>query len=639
MQAPGEHYVSALGSNEYPYDTWEKAAHSIQDAVDAETPTGVFVAPGRYIGNVVVPEGTSVYGAGAASCTIRGVPPGHEYWSSVVFVDAGALLSGFTVEAEGCWDGVICYGGEVRDCVVIGARSIAVCANDGLIQACTVLGNNSGIHVRGVTVVYDTVVSGSLTGVGGAGDEGYSVLLHCTISGNRTGVTNADTMPLAVRDSIVWGNSDGDIRWFSLPDVVGCVTSDERLVGINGNISAEPLFVGWGDFNDSDNPIYVGCSNAGEQDGTQDKPFPTIGAALRTYDFHLAIGSPCVGAASDGLNIGAFPHDVPARERSASVLINVAPGTYNEGELMLRDGVHLKADPSGAATIAPPQYKDAAWMEGASSIQGFSLPVNLGDAVICAPRSAPLISRCRIFPYALGEYSAAVTAYGRGGRPSLAGCVVEGFDTAIACSAIIESCTLMENTTAVLGAQDGEPPEIRNSVIWSLEPDGLSALLNVPASNISHCLVSDPSLDGINGNVFGDPQFVGARNGDFRLLPDSPCIDAGFNDPELPETDIAGMHRIMFGGKSLTVDMGAYEYYINELTAGPGAEEATLTWSSLGDRSYSILYSDDLLSWLLADGSVRSAGNMTTSRIDDGSQTGVPPSLAPRRFYRILENP
>jgi len=30
---------------------------------------------------------------------------------------------------------------------------------------------------------------------------------------------------------------------------------------------------------------------------------------------------------------------------------------------------------------------------------------------------------------------------------------------------------------------------------------------------------------------------------------------------------------------------------------------------------------------------------MTTSWTDDGSKTGVPPSLAPRRFYRILENP
>jgi len=133
---------------------------------------------------------------------------------------------------------------------------------------------------------------------------------------------------------------------------------------------------------------------------------------------------------------------------------------------------------------------------------------------------------------------------------------------------------------------------------------------------------------------------VDAEKRDFRLLPGSPCIDAGDNSvPELPETDIAGMRRIMYGGKNFTVDMGAYEYYINELEPGPGADESTLTWSSVGDKTYSIFYSDDLLTWHLADDSVLSGGYTTNSWTDDGSLTGVPPSVAPRRFYRILENP
>jgi hypothetical protein len=86
---------------------------------------------------------------------------------------------------------------------------------------------------------------------------------------------------------------------------------------------------------------------------------------------------------------------------------------------------------------------------------------------------------------------------------------------------------------------------------------------------------------------------------------------------------MAGMHRIMFGGKSLTVDMGAYEFYINALTPGPSPDQTTFTWSSLADKTYSVFYS----------------GNTTTSWIDDGSQTGAPPGLVPRRFYRLLENP
>lgn len=39
---------------------------------------------------------------------------------------------------------------------------------------------------------------------------------------------------------------------------------------------------------------------------------------------------------------------------------------------------------------------------------------------------------------------------------------------------------------------------------------------------------------------------------------DSPCVDAGFNDvPNLPETDLLGRPRILHGGRSLTMDMGA----------------------------------------------------------------------------------
>ncbi len=49
--------------------------------------------------------------------------------------------------------------------------------------------------------------------------------------------------------------------------------------------------------------------------------------------------------------------------------------------------------------------------------------------------------------------------------------------------------------------------------------------------------------------------------------------------------------------------------------------------------------SDDLLAWHLAEERVSSAGNQTTFWTDDGSLTGVPPSLAPLRFYRVLENP
>ena len=85
--------------------------------------------------------------------------------------------------------------------------------------------------------------------------------------------------------------------------------------------------------------------------------------------------------------------------------------------------------------------------------------------------------------------------------------------------------------------------------------------------------------------------------------------------------------------------MGAYEFYINKLHPVPGTNEAVFTWSSLADRTYSIFYTDDLLNWHLAIANFPSSGNQTTSWTDDGSLTGIAPSLAPMRFYRVLENP
>jgi hypothetical protein len=66
-------------------------------------------------------------------------------------------------------------------------------------------------------------------------------------------------------------------------------------------------------------------------------------------------------------------------------------------------------------------------------------------------------------------------------------------------------------------------------------------------------------------NISMDPMFTDAANGDFTLLSDSPCIDAGTNTIAgytFPTYDLAGNQRIQDGdGDTISiVDMGAYEY-------------------------------------------------------------------------------
>ncbi len=156
-------YVSPSGSNTAPYDTWEKAAHVIQDALDlARGGDLVWVGDGEYasggkvtnglLTRVVVPdyvELRSVNGAGStllrgAAGTGTNAPFGPDAVRGA-YVGAFARMSGFTVvgghtdwaapeEEEGGEDelaeegedddhlsggGIYVWGGTVMDCVAV----------------------------------------------------------------------------------------------------------------------------------------------------------------------------------------------------------------------------------------------------------------------------------------------------------------------------------------------------------------------------------------------------------------------------------------------------------------------------------------------------------------------------------------
>jgi len=71
---------------------------------------------------------------------------------------------------------------------------------------------------------------------------------------------------------------------------------------------------------------------------------------------------------------------------------------------------------------------------------------------------------------------------------------------------------------------------------------------------------------GFNGTISEDPRFVDMDNGDYRLLEDSPCIDAGDGD-SATDTDLDQRERVdqidvddTGIGDPTYVDMGAYEF-------------------------------------------------------------------------------
>jgi hypothetical protein len=81
---------------------------------------------------------------------------------------------------------------------------------------------------------------------------------------------------------------------------------------------------------------------------------------------------------------------------------------------------------------------------------------------------------------------------------------------------------------------------------------------------VSYCNVQGGYLG--TGNIDADPLFVDPDNGDLRLSPNSPCIDAGDNTdvPKGVLRDLDGNPRFVAdacaGAGGATVDMGAYEF-------------------------------------------------------------------------------
>jgi len=148
--------------------------------------------------------------------------------------------------------------------------------------------------------------------------------------------------------------------------------------------------------------------------------------------------------------------------------------------------------------------------------------------------------------------------------------------------ATITNCTFSDNSAGEGGgihnSELGSSAMLTNCILWgNTAARGPQASLRIQSSmETNYCCIEDGQggiydpYQGLiwgTGNIDADPCFVQPGysdanglwiDGDYHLLTDSPCIDAG--DPnyiaEPNETDLDGKPRII-GGR---IDMGAYEY-------------------------------------------------------------------------------
>jgi hypothetical protein len=248
------------------------------------------------------------------------------------------------------------------------------------------------------------------------------------------------------------------------------------------------------------------------------------------------------------------------------------------------------------------------------------------------------------------------SAYGYGGGLTLCGGIIRnnlicgnsvGGDPSSGaglerCSGTILNNTIYANSSKGWGGGlahcDGT---IRNCIIWANTADNGEQLdwCAVP----SYCCISAWTQGG-EGNIspkaasFVDPD--GADNdawtledNNYRLLPGSPCIDSADGsalDP--PGLDLDGNLRIAFGGKSLAVDMGAYEYNslppaVREITRnGPGQFE--LVWNSQPNGAYTVWSCLGLPCGLWNEEATIPSGGETTTWTDPGAASTL-------KFYTI----
>jgi hypothetical protein len=130
-------------------------------------------------------------------------------------------------------------------------------------------------------------------------------------------------------------------------------------------------------------------------------------------------------------------------------------------------------------------------------------------------------------------------------------------------SPVLTNCTFSGNWAQVTGGgifNEDSSPVLTNCILWF---DFIAEIANADPGSVPVVTHSDVygGYPG-EGNIDADPRFVDPDNGNYRLGPDSPCIDAGTNAaPGLPAYDLEGDDRIVDGDGDGTaiVDMGAYE--------------------------------------------------------------------------------
>jgi predicted outer membrane repeat protein len=595
-------YVSPGGGNVPPYDTWAKAAHVIQDAVDAASPgdvilvsNGVYAAGGgkrpacALLNRVFIDKAVSVESLNGPGVTIiTGQGPIGNSAVRCAFLSAGAVLSGFTLSngfTHAYYSDIFCNesgggaflagGGLITNCIITksdaASKGGGVCAiGGGTLYDCNIKDNNAGgigggIYCGSTGTVINCIITGNTATNGSAGGiycSTRSVVRNCVIGGNNGyegGGIDFDYH--SVVDSCI---ISGNYAYAGAPGVYcGGLLTNCIIFHNTTDDSGGGVYCAFGDVIDC---IIVSNSAAYFGGGIYCESDDRISGCMVGWN-HANREGGGVFFNGDGNIDGSTIHKNTANQHGGGVHCQ---GGGNVTNCIISWNSSMKH--GGGIYTSGGIIKDCTILKNSATINGGGV---YGE-------TDGNITRCRIefnsasgrgggvyydyynhigYSWIIGNHAAVdgggiFTEY----HDTVRNCLVYGniADSAgggMFCHAndTVDSCTIVSNSAnTIAGGIHCSNTTVRNSIIYF---NTASADPNVYGHVSIQYSCTTPHLSG-HGNIDEDPLFIDAVSTNYRLSFSSPCINSGTNLPWMTgKTDLDGHDRIL----AYRVDMGAYE--------------------------------------------------------------------------------